>query len=114
LSPLICSDVDIRLPKQLFRGGGCFLKYGSNESWIVGSPIEVFDHIRLSDLGDTVPHCLKSSEERTKSFIILSPNGFEIPWLHRFIGEGLEVCDKPETEISPIVDAVSRQMLEPL
>jgi hypothetical protein len=31
-SSLIRDDVDVRLPKQLFRGGGCFLKYGSNES----------------------------------------------------------------------------------
>jgi hypothetical protein len=43
-----------------------------------------------------------------------SPNGFEIPWLRRFIGEGLEVRDKPVTEISPMVDAVSRQMPESL
>jgi hypothetical protein len=75
------------------------------DRWI---PIEVFDHSRLSDLGDMVPHCLKPFEEQTKSFIILSPNGFEIPQLCRFIGEGLEVHDKPTTEISPIVDAVSR------
>jgi hypothetical protein len=49
-----------------------------------------------------------------KSFIILSPDGFEIPRLCRFIGEGLEVRDKPMTEISPIIDAVLRQMSEPL
>jgi hypothetical protein len=49
-----------------------------------------------------------------KSFIILTPNGFEIPRLRQFIGEGLEVRDKLATEISPIVNAVSRQMLEPL
>jgi hypothetical protein len=105
---LIRGDVDIYLPEQLFRGGRCFLKYGSNESRVIGSPIEVFDHIRLSNLGDTVPHCLKSSEEQTKSFIILSPNRFEIPRLRRFIGEGLEVRDKPTTGISPIIHAVSR------
>jgi hypothetical protein len=71
------------------------LKYGSNESRIVGSPIEVFDHGRLNNLRDTVPYCLKSSEERTKSFIILSLNGFEVPRLRRFIREGLKVRDKP-------------------
>ena len=114
LSLLICGDVDVRLPEQLFRGGGYFLNYGSDESQIVGSPIEVFDHSRLSDLGNTVPHCLKPLEERMKSFIILSPNGFEIPRLRRFIGEGLKVHDKPVIEISPIVDAMLRQMSEPL
>jgi hypothetical protein len=28
LSPLICGDVDVCLPEQLFGGGRCFLKYG--------------------------------------------------------------------------------------
>jgi hypothetical protein len=70
LSPLIRGDVDVRLPEQLFRGGGCFLKYGSDKSQIVGSPIEVFNHYRLNDLGDTVPHCLKPFGEQMKSFII--------------------------------------------
>jgi hypothetical protein len=59
LSPLIRGDVDVRLPEQLFRGGGCFLKYGSDKSRIIGSPVELFDHSCLSDLGDTIPHCLK-------------------------------------------------------
>jgi hypothetical protein len=44
----------------------------------------------------------------------MSLNGFEILRLCRFIGEGLEVRDKPVTKISPIVDAVLRQMPEPL
>jgi hypothetical protein len=77
LSPLILGDVDVRLPEQLFRCGGCFLKYGLDKSRIIGSPVEVFDHSRLNDFGDTIPHCLKSFQERTKSFIILSSNGFE-------------------------------------
>jgi hypothetical protein len=114
LSLLVRGDVDVRLPEQLFRGGRCFLKYGPNKGRVVGSSIEVFDHSRLSDLGDTVPHCLKPFEERTKSFIILWPNGFEVPRLCRFIREGLEVHDKPVTEISPVIDAVLRQMPEPL
>jgi hypothetical protein len=63
LSPLIRGDVDVRLPEQLFRGGRCFLKYGSDESRIVGSSIEVFDHSHLSNLGDTIPNCLKPFEE---------------------------------------------------
>jgi hypothetical protein len=63
LSLFICVDVDVRLPEQLFRGGGCFLKYSSDKNQIVGPPIEVFDHSCLSNLRDAVPHCLKSSEE---------------------------------------------------
>jgi hypothetical protein len=74
LSPLIHGDVDVRLPEQLFRGGRCFLKYGPDKSRVIGSLIEVFDHSCLSDFGDTVPHCLKSIEEQTKSFINLLPN----------------------------------------
>jgi hypothetical protein len=114
LSPLIRGDVDVRLPEQLFRGDRCFLMYGSDKDRVVGSPIEVLNRSRLSELGDRVPHYLKPFDERTKSFIILPPNGFEVPRLCRFIREGLEVCNKPVTEISPIVDVVSRQMSEPL
>ena len=32
LSPLICGDVEVCLPEQLFRGGGCFLNYGLDRS----------------------------------------------------------------------------------
>jgi hypothetical protein len=55
-----------------------------------------------------VPHRLKPFEERSERLIILAPNGFEVPWLCRFIGERLEVCDKPATEVTLVVDAVSR------
>jgi hypothetical protein len=51
LSPLIHSDVDVHLPKQLFRGGRCLLKDSSDESRVIGSPIEVFNHGYLRDLG---------------------------------------------------------------
>jgi hypothetical protein len=44
----------------------------------------------------------------------LAFDGFEIPQLRWFVGEGLEVLDKPAAEIFPIVDAVSRQMSKPL
>lgn len=79
-----------------------------------GSPIEIFNHGCLGNLRDAVPHHLKASEERAKSFVILAFDVFEIPWLCQFVGERLEVCDKPAAEISPIVDAVSRQMSKPL
>jgi hypothetical protein len=40
----------------------------------------------------------------------LAPDGFEVPWLRRLIRGRLEVGDEPPTEVTPIVDAVSRQM----
>jgi hypothetical protein len=42
-----------------------------------------------------------------KCFIPLAPDGFEVPWLLRLVGEGLEVGDETLTEVAPIVDAVS-------
>ena len=73
--------------------------------WI---PIEVFNYGRLSDFRDAVPHYLKSFEERSEGLIILTPDGFEVSWLHRLIRERLEVHDKPTTEVTPIIDAVPR------
>jgi hypothetical protein len=90
------------------------LKYGSDKGWVIGPSIEVFKHSRLSDFKNTVPHRLKSFEERLESFIILPPNGFEIPWLRQFIREGLEVRDKPVAEVTPIVDAVLWKVSKPL
>jgi hypothetical protein len=73
-----------------------------------GHPIEVVNHSRISDFRNTIPHHLKSFEEQLESFIILPSNGFEVPWLCRFIRERLEIRDKPAAEVTPIVDAVSR------
>jgi hypothetical protein len=108
LGPLIRGDVDVRLPEQLFGGGWCLLKYAPDEGRVVGSPIEVFIHSRFSDFRDAVPHCLKPFEERSESLIILVANGFEVPWLCQFIKERLEVLDKLATEVTLVVDAVSR------
>jgi hypothetical protein len=83
-------------------------KYGPDKDRVVGSPIKVFNHSRLSDFRNTVPHYLKYFKERSKSFIVLSSNGFEVSWLCRFIGERLEIRDKPVAEVTPIVNAVSR------
>jgi hypothetical protein len=90
------------------------LEDSSDESRVVGSSIEIFNHGCLGNLGDAVPHHLKSSEERAESFVVLAFDGFEIPLLHRLVGEGLEVRDKLAVEISPIVDVMSRQMSKPL
>jgi hypothetical protein len=34
-------------------------------------------------------------------------DGFEVPWLRRFVGEGLEIGGEASTEVAPVVDAVS-------
>jgi hypothetical protein len=84
------------------------LKYGPDKGRVIGSPIEVFNHSRLNDFRNMVPHRLKTFDEQSESFITLSPNGLEVPWLHRFIGERLEIHDKLAAEVTPIVDAVLR------
>jgi hypothetical protein len=98
LGPFIHDDADVYLLEQLFGGGWCFLEYSSDEGRVVGSPVEVLNYGRLSDFGDAVPHCLKPLEERPEGLIILAPNGFEVPWLRRLVGEGLEVGDEAATK----------------
>jgi hypothetical protein len=34
-------------------------------------------------------------------------DGFKVPWLCRFVGEGLKVGGEAPTEVTPVVDAVS-------
>jgi hypothetical protein len=108
LSPFVGGDVEVRFPEQLLGGGRRLLQYGSDEGRVVGSPVEVLNHCCLSDLEDAISHGLKPLEVQPKCFIPLAPNGFEVPWLHRLVGEGLEVGDKTMTEVAPIVDAVPR------
>jgi hypothetical protein len=108
LGPFVSGDVEVRFSKQLFGGGQRFLQYGSDEGRVVRSPVEVLNHCCLSDLGDTVSHGLKPLEVRPKCFIVPMPDGFEVPWLRRLVGEGLKVGDEMPTEVTPIVDAVSR------
>ena len=50
----------------------------------------------------------------TGVFIALAPDGFEVPWLHRFVRERLVVGDETPTEVALIVDAMSWQTSEPL
>jgi hypothetical protein len=108
LSPFVGGDVDICFPEQLLGGGRRLLQYGSDEGRVIGSPVEVLNHCCLSDLGDAISHGLKPLEVRPKRFIPSTPDGFEVPRLHRLVGEGLEVGDKTPTKVAPIVDAVSR------
>jgi hypothetical protein len=78
-----------------------------DEGRVIGSPVEVFDHRHLGDFGDAVLHGLKPLEEWPEGFLALEPDGFEVPWSRRLVGEGLEVGDEAPTEVVPIIDAVS-------
>jgi hypothetical protein len=108
LSPFVGSDVEVHLPEQLLGSGRSLLQYGSDEGRVIGSPVEVLDHCCFSDLRDAISHGLKPLEVRPKSLIPSASDGFEVPWLRRFVEEGLEVGDKTPTEVAPIIDAVSR------
>jgi hypothetical protein len=110
LGPLVSGDVEVCFSKQLFGGGRRFLQYGSDEGRVIGPSIEIFNHRCLSDFEDMISHGLKPLEVLSKCFIPLALDGFEVPWLRRLIGEGLEVSDETSTEVAPIVDAVSWQM----
>jgi hypothetical protein len=110
LGPLVSGDVEVRLSKQLFGGGRCFLQYGSNEDQVIRSPVEILNHYCLSDLGDMIYHGLKPLDVGPKCFIAPAPDGFEVQWLRRLVREELEVGDEMPTEVTPIVDAVSLKM----
>jgi hypothetical protein len=53
-----------------------------------------------------ISHGLKSFEVRPNSLIPSAPDGFEVPWLCRLVGDILEVGDKTPTEVAPIVGGV--------
>jgi hypothetical protein len=110
LSPFVSGDVEVRFSNQLFGGGRRFLQYGSDEGRVIRSPVEVLNYHCLNDLRDVISHGLKPLEVRPKCFIPSAPDGFEVPWLHRLVGEGLEVGDEAPTEVAPIIDAVSWQV----
>jgi hypothetical protein len=107
LSSLVGDDVEISFPEQLLESGWRFLQYGSDEGRVIGSSVEVLDHGCLRDLGDTISHGLEPFEVRPKSFVPPTLDGFEVPWLRRFVGEGLEIGGEASTEVAPVVDAVS-------
>ena len=107
LGPLVGGDVEVGFPEQLLGGSRRFLQYGSDEGRVIGSSVEVLDHGRLRDLGDTISHGLKPFEVRPESLIPPTLDGFEVPRLRWLVGEGLEVGGETSTEVSPVVDAVS-------
>jgi hypothetical protein len=43
----------------------------------------------------------------TREFRPSALDGFEVPWLRRFVGEGLKIGGEAPTEVTPVVDAVS-------
>jgi hypothetical protein len=114
MCPFIGGDIDVRLSKQLFRGGGSLLEGGSDEGRVVRPTIEVINHDSLRDVRDEVPHGLKTPQEQAEGLVALALDGHEVPSLRRFVIKGLKVHDKPMTEVVPIVEAVARKMLEPL
>jgi hypothetical protein len=78
-----------------------------DEGRVVGSPVEIFDHCCLRDLGDTISHGLEPFEVWPKSFVSPALDGFEVPWLRRFVGERLKVGGEAPAEVASVVDAVS-------
>jgi hypothetical protein len=107
LSSLVGGDVEVGFPKQLLGGSRRLLQYGSDEGRVIGSSVEVLDHGCLRDLGDTISHGLDPFEVRLESFVPRALDGFEVPWLRWFVGEGLKVGGEASTEVAPVVDAVS-------
>jgi hypothetical protein len=106
LSSFVGGDVEVSFPEQLLGGSRCFLEYGADDGRVIRSTVEVLDHCCLCDLGDTISHGLKPFEVRPKSLIPSALDGFEVPWLHQFVGERLEVGGEASTKIAPVVDAV--------
>jgi hypothetical protein len=62
LSSFVGGDVEVGFPEQLLGGSRRLLQYGSDEGRVIRSPVEVLDHCRFCDLGDTISHGLKSFE----------------------------------------------------
>jgi hypothetical protein len=106
-SSLVGGYIEVGFSEQLFRGSRRLLQYGSNEGRVIGSLVEIFDHRRFRDLGDTISHGLESFEVRPESFVPPALDGFEVPWLRRLVEERLEVGDEASTEIAPVVNAMS-------
>jgi hypothetical protein len=107
LGSLVGGDVEVGFPEQLLGGSQRLLQYGSDEGRVIGSSVEVLDHGCLRDLRDTISHGLEPFEVRPESFVSPALDGFEVPRLRRFVGEGLKIGGEASTEVAPVVDAVS-------
>jgi hypothetical protein len=53
---------------------------------VMRAPVEVLTHY-LDDVGDAVPHQLKTLQERVERIVLLALDGFEVPWLHQLVEE---------------------------
>jgi hypothetical protein len=62
LSSFVGGDLEVGFSKQLLGGSRRLLQYGSDEGRVIRSSIEVLDHCRFRDLGDTISLRLKSLE----------------------------------------------------
>jgi hypothetical protein len=94
LGSLVGGDVEVGFPEQLLGGSWCLLQDGSDKGRVIGSSVEVLDHGCLRDLGDTISHGLEPFEVRLESFVPPALDGFEVPRLRRFVGEGLKIGSK--------------------
>jgi hypothetical protein len=72
LGPFVDSDVDVRLPKQLFRGERSLLEDGPDEGRVVRPVVEVLDHGSLYDVGDATPNALEVPLERAECLVALA------------------------------------------
>jgi hypothetical protein len=106
LSSLVGGDVEVGFLEQVLGGSRRLLQYGSDEGRVIGSSVEVLDHGRLHDLEDAISHGLEPFEVRPESFVPPALDGFEVPWLRWFVGEGLKVGSEASAEVAPVVDAV--------
>jgi hypothetical protein len=62
LSSFVGGNVEVGFPEQLLGGSWRLLQYGSDEGRVIRSTVEVLDHCRFRNLGDTISHGLKSFE----------------------------------------------------
>jgi hypothetical protein len=83
-SPLVNGDVSINIMEELFRHIQRPMERGSYEGLVMGPSIEVFNHCRLSEDGNTIPHQLKTLQKEVERLIVLALYG-HVPWLRRLI-----------------------------
>lgn len=83
-SPLVYGDVSINVMEELFRHIQSPMERGSYEGLIMGPSIEVFNHYRLSEDGNTIPHRLKTLQKGVERLVVLALYG-PVPWLRRLI-----------------------------
>jgi hypothetical protein len=62
LGLFVGGDVEVGFPEQLLGGSRRLLQYGSDESRVIRSPVEVLGHCCFRNLGYSIPHGLKSFE----------------------------------------------------